>query len=117
MDNYPVDSKDLRARGTRGVMSAVGGVGLFVVNGLLSIPVVGWVIGAGLVVLGISGVFGRSKTDKTAGGIMMAAGVAGLAALILPKFTHGLLFAGGLALLAYGAFNIYKFIKGLRDRA
>ena len=116
-DNYPVDSSDLRARGAKGVMSAIGGVGLLGVNALLSIPIVGWVVGGGLVLLGISGLFGKSKTDKTMGGIMMAAGAAGLAAILLPHFTHALLGLGGFALLAYGGWNIYKFVKGLRSRA
>jgi hypothetical protein len=116
-DYYPVDSSDLRARGTKGVMSAIGGVGLLGVNALLSIPIVGWVIGGGLVVLGISGLFGRSKTDKATGGIMMAAGAAGLAALLIPHLTHALLGLGGFALLAFGGWNIYKFVKGLRSRA
>ncbi len=117
MSNYPVDSGDLRNRGTKGVMSAIGGIGLFVVNGLLSIPVVGWVIAGGLVVLGVTGVLGRSKTDRTSGGIMMAAGALGLGAILLRGPTHFLLGAGGFALLAYGAYNIYRFIRGLRDRA
>ncbi len=83
-DNYPVDSSDLRGRGTKGVMSAIGGVGLLGVNALLSIPVVGWVVGGALVILGLSGLFGKSRTDKTAGTIMVAAGAAGLAAILLP---------------------------------
>ncbi len=116
-DNYPMDPSDLRNRGTRGVMSAAGGVGLFVVNALLHIPVVGWVIGGGLVVLGLTGLLGKTKTDKTTGGIMAAAGVAGLAAILLPKALGFMLTVGGLALLGYGAYNIYKFVKGLRDRA
>ncbi len=116
-DNYPMDPTDLRKQGTKGVMAAAGGVGLWVVNGLLSIPVVGWVIGGGLVFLGITGILGKTKTDKTAGTLMMAAGAAGLAALLLPKLTHGLLWTGGLALIAYGAWNIYKFVKGLKSRA
>ena len=48
---------------------------------------------------------------------MMAAGIAGLATILLPRFTGSLLFLGGLGLVAYGAWNIFKFIKGLRSRA
>jgi hypothetical protein len=117
MDNYPVDSGDLRNRGTKGVMSAVGGLGLLGVSALISIPVIGWVICGGLVFLGVSGLFGKSRTDKTSGTLMVAAGAAGLAGILLPHFTRGLLGAGALALLGYGAFNIYKFVRGLRDRA
>jgi hypothetical protein len=116
-DNYPVDSSDLRARGTKGVMSAIGGGALLFANFLIGIPIIGWVIAGGLVLLGISGLAGRSKTDKTSGGIMMAAGAAGLAALLIPGPLHFLLSVGGLALLGYGAWNIFKFVRGLRSRA
>jgi len=116
-DYYPVDPSDLRQRGTKGVMSAIGGVGLLGVNALLGIPVVGWIVGGGLVLLGISGLFGKSKTDKTTGSLMLAAGAAGIAALVLPGLTHGLLWLGGMALLGYGGYNIFKFVKGLRSRA
>lgn len=117
MDNYPVDSSDLRGRGTKGVMSAVGGLGLLGVSALLSIPVIGWVVCGGLVLLGVSGVFGKTRTDKASGSIMMAAGAAGVAGLLLPHLTRGLLGAGAIALLGYGAWNIFKFVRGLRDRA
>jgi hypothetical protein len=116
-DYYPVDPSDLRDRGTRGVMSAIGGVGLLGVNALISIPVIGWVVGGALVLFGISGLFGKSKTDKTSGGLMLAAGGAGLAAILLPGLTHFLLGAGGAVLLGYGAWNIFKFVKGLKSRA
>lgn len=117
MSNYPVDSGDLRGRGTKGVMSAVGGLGLLGVSALISIPIVGWVICGGLVFLGVSGLFGKSRTDKASGGVMIAAGAAGLAGILLPHLTRGLLGMGAFALLAYGAYNIFKFVKGLRDRA
>ncbi len=117
MDNYPVDSTDLRGRGTKGVMSAVGGLGLMGVSALISIPVVGWVLCGALVFLGLGGLFGKSKTDKTSGTVMIAAGAAGLAGILLPHFTRGLLGLGAFALLAYGGWNIFKFIKGLRSRA
>jgi hypothetical protein len=117
MSNYPVDSTDLRARGTKGVMSAVGGLGLLGVNALIHIPVVGWILGGALVVLGIGGVLGKNKSDRTSRSIMMAAGAAGLAAILLPKLAGFLLGAGGLALIGYGAYNIFKFVRGLRDRA
>jgi hypothetical protein len=116
-DYYPVDPSDLRKQGTKGIMSAGAGVGLWVVNALIHMPIVGWVIGGGLVFLGITGLFGKNKTDRTSGGVMMAAGIAGLATILLPRFTGSLLFLGGLGLVAYGAWNIFKFIRGLRSRA
>jgi hypothetical protein len=114
---YPMDPQEIRNRGTKGIMAAGAGVGLWVVNALIHIPVVGWIIGGGLVFLGISGLFGKSKTDRASGSIMVAAGVAGLATILLPHLTNFLLGAGGLALVGYGAWNIVKFVKGLRSRA
>jgi hypothetical protein len=117
MDNYPVDSTELRGRGTKGVMAAVGGLGLLGVSALITAPVIGWIICGGLVFLGITGLFGKSKTDKTTGTLLVAAGIAGLAGIFLPGLTRGLLGAGAFALIGFGAWNIFKFVKGLRDRA
>ncbi len=116
-DNYPVESGDLSARGTRGVMSAGAGLGLMGFNMLLGIPVLGWIISGGLVLLGASGIFGKTKTDKVSGTIALVAGGAGVASLLLPGMTHFLLGAGGLGLLAYGGYNIFKFASGIRKRA
>jgi hypothetical protein len=117
MDSYPVDSSDLRSRGTKGVLSAVGGLGLLGVSALISIPVIGWVVCGALALFGVTGLFGKKSGDKATGTIMLVAGAAGLAGILLPHLTRGLLGAGAFALLAYGAWNIYKFVRGLRDRA
>jgi hypothetical protein len=117
MGDYQVSSNELRERGTKGIMSAGAGLGLWGISALLNIPVVGWVIGGGLVVLGLMGVFGKSRTDKVSGGVMMAAGVAGIATIFLHGLTTFVLGAGGFGLLAYGGWNIFKFVKGLRHRA
>ncbi len=116
-DNYPMDPSDIRQRGTRGVMAAIGGAGLLGINALIHVPVVGWILGGALVVAGISGLFGKAKHEKASRNIMLTAGAAGLAAIFLPKLAGFLLGFGGLALLGYGAYNIYKFVKGLRSRA
>ncbi len=116
-DNYPVESTDLSARGTKGVMSAGAGLGLMGINALLGIPVLGWVISAGLVVLGATGVFGKTKTDKVSGTIALVAGGAGIASLLLPHVTRSLLGAGGFGLFLFGVWNIIKFATGIRKRA
>jgi len=67
-------------------MAVLGGAGLLVVNSLLSIPVVGWVLSAGMVGLGLTGLFGKTKTDKVSGTVLTAAGVLGGATLLLPHF-------------------------------
>jgi hypothetical protein len=124
-DNYPVDSSDLRARGTKGVMSVIGGGALLIVNSLLHLPLLGAILSGGLVIVGLGALFGKTKTDKVVGGVALVAGIAGLSVLLkaipilgaiagLSSFAIG---AGAVALLAFGGWNIFKFIKGLRSRA
>ncbi len=57
-DNYPVNADDVRKNGMRGVISTGAGIGLMLFNSLLHIPVVGWILGGGLVVLGVMGLIG-----------------------------------------------------------
>jgi hypothetical protein len=106
----------LSDKGTKGIMSAGAGLGLLGVNALLGVPVLGWALSAGLVLLGAIGLFGKTKTDKTSGSILTAAGVAGLATMFLPGLARGLLGAGGLGLLIYGIVNIGSFLSGLRRK-
>lgn len=117
-DHYPVEQKpkDLAEQGTKGVMATAGGVGLLMVNSLLGIPVVGWVLSAGMLGLGLTGLFGKTKTDKVSGTVFTVAGVLGGASLLLPGFTRGLLGLGGVGLLIYGIANLGGFISGLRKK-
>jgi hypothetical protein len=125
MDNYPVDSRDLSKRGTRGIMSTGAGIGLLIVNSIIHFPLVGAIIGGGLVVLGLTGLFGRTKTDKLAGTAAVVVGIAGLSTVFrhipilgaIAGFSSWIVGAGAVALLGYGIWNIYKFVKGLRNRA
>lgn len=114
--NLPVDPKDLTDKGTKAVMSTAGGLGLLGVNALLSIPVVGTVISAGLLGLGAIGLFGKSKTDKASGTVLATAGIAGLTTLFMPGLAHSLLSLGGIGLLGYGAYNLISFLKGLNSK-
>ncbi|MCE1207005.1 MAG: hypothetical protein LWX00_06330 [Spirochaetia bacterium] len=103
-------------KGTKGIMSAAGGVGLLAVNALLGIPVVGWVLSAGLLGLGAVGLFGKTKTDKVSGGLLSAAGVAGLMTVFMPGLARTILSAGGTGLLIYGLVNIGGFVMGLKKK-
>jgi len=116
-DNYPVDSSDLRARGTKGVMSAIGGVGLMIVSALVASPIVAGIIGGGLALLGITGIFSKKRTDRTTGGVVLAVGGIAVASAFLHGPLSGLLGLGGFALLVFGGWNIFKFVRGLRSRA
>jgi hypothetical protein len=116
-DKYPVVQKDLSERGTKGIMSAGAGVGLLGINALLGVPVLGWILSAGLLGLGALGLFGKTKTDKVSGSLMTVAGVAGLTTMFLPGLAHTLLGAGGVGLLIYGLVNFGSFISGLRKKS
>jgi hypothetical protein len=114
---YPVDPTTLRAKGTRGVISTGAGLGLWIVNALVGIPVVGWVISGGLVFLGVMGLVGRERTDKGTGAILMGAGALGLASIFLKGLTTFLFGVGGFALVAFGVWNLVQFARGLRSRS
>jgi hypothetical protein len=124
-DLYPVDSTELRQRGTRGIMSAAGGIGLLIVNSLLHLPLIGGIISGGLVIVGLSALFSKSKTDKIAGGVALIAGAAGLSTVLksipvlgaIAGFSSFVIGAGAVALLGIGGWNIFKFVKGLKSRA
>jgi hypothetical protein len=116
-DNYPMDPSDLRQKGTKGVMSAIGGAGLMVVSALVASPIVAGIIGGGLALIGLTGVFSKKRTDRSTGGIVLAVGGVAIASAFLHGPLGGLLSLGGLALLIYGGVNIFKFVKGLRSRA
>lgn len=116
-DNYPVESKDLTEKGTKGIMSAGAGVGLLGINFLLGIPVLGWVLSAGLLALGAVGLFGKTKTDKISGTLLSAAGIAGLTTVFMPGLARGLLGLGGVGLLIYGLVNIGGFLTRLRKKS
>jgi hypothetical protein len=118
-DYYPVSTTELRKQGTRGVISTGAGVGLWVVNGILHIPVVGIILGGALAILGLLGLLGRDRTDKTTGAVLLVAGAAGLSSVLpfLRPISSFLFGVGGLALVGFGVFNLFKFIKGLKSRS
>lgn len=116
-DNYPVDPSDLRDRGTRGVMSAIGGVGLLGISALVATPVVAGVVGGILALLGLTGVFSKKRSDRSTGGLVLAVGGIAVASAFLHGPLSGLLSLGGIILLGFGGWNIFKFVKGLKSRA
>ncbi|MBU0927199.1 MAG: hypothetical protein KKA67_05580 [Spirochaetes bacterium] len=115
-DNYPVDSGEVRKNGMRGVISTGAGVGLILFNSLLHIPVVGWILGGGLVALGVMGIVGKNRTDKTTGMVLLGAGALGLASFLLKGLTGFVLGAAGIGLIGFGVFSLIKFARGLKSR-
>lgn len=116
-DYYPVDAAEVRKNGMRGVLSTGAGLGLLLFNSLLHVPVLGWILSGGLVALGVMGLAGKNNSDKMTGTIMMGAGALGLASIFLKGLTGFLLGAGALVLLGFGAFSLFKFVKGLKSRS
>lgn len=116
-DYYPADSSEVRKNGMRGVISTGAGIGLMLFNSLLHIPVLGWVLGGGLVVLGIMGLVGKKSTDKTTGAVLIGAGILGLSSFLLKGLTGFILGTAGLGLLGFGVFNLFKFARGLKARS
>ena len=118
-DNYPMNTSEARERGTRGIMAAGAGLGLWIVNGLLFLPVfrmplLSWIVGGTLAFVGASGLFGKQKIDKSYGLLFLGAGAS---IALLPGLTRMILGLGGLGLVSFGIYNIVKFVKGLRNRA
>ena len=115
-DNYPTDSGEVRKHGMRGVVATGAGIGLILFNSLLHIPVLGMILGGGLVALGLMGLIGKNRTDKTTGTVLIVAGAFGLASFFLKGFTGFILGTAGLGLIGFGVFSLFKFAKGLKSR-
>lgn len=112
--NDIVPRKRLVKYGMQGAGGAVGGIALLALSGMGALPsvIVGGLIG--LVGLGIS----TSKDDRTAGLMMAGAGaVTALTAVpVLGGIAGTLLTISGIGLLVVGGLNLFKFIKGYRNR-
>ncbi|HUW69879.1 MAG TPA: hypothetical protein VMX33_06565 [bacterium] len=116
-DTNLTDVGAVRQAGMRGVVSTGAGIGLILFNTMLHIPVVGYVIGGALIVLGVMGLVGKNRTDKSTGAVLIGAGVLGLASFLLKGITGFVLGAGGLGLIGYGIYNLFKFARGLKSRS
>jgi hypothetical protein len=110
-----VPRKTLVKYGSQGLGGLVGGAVILTLGSLGAVAsiVVGSVVG----IVGL--VLSRSKDDRTAGLVALAAGA--VTALTAVPFLGGiagsLLGIGGLGLLVVGGINLFKFIRGYRSRA
>ncbi|MFH2116120.1 MAG: hypothetical protein ABIJ86_16595 [Spirochaetota bacterium] len=116
-DYYPADAGEVRKHGMRGVISTGAGVAMLLFNTLLHLPVVGWILGGGMIALGIMGLAGKARTDKTTGMILLGAGALGLGSFLLKGLTSFFLGLAGIGLIGFGAFNLIKFVRGLKSRS
>lgn len=111
-DKGLVPTKTLVKHGTTGVGGVVGGAVLLLLGGLG--PVGAAIIGGVLTLVG-AGVGASSKEDRIAGAVVAGAGVL----TILSGVTgigSALLTVGGLGLLGFGVYSLFRFIRGLRSR-
>jgi hypothetical protein len=131
-DLEPMESsRDLSNRGFKGVSATVGGIALLILKGLAGAfgGVVGIALGVVTLGLGASSLKSGTRADKTGGVIAVLAGalmaLTGIAhfpvhlPLItgLARFSSAIFGIGAVGLLGYGVWNIFKFVKGLRNRA
>jgi hypothetical protein len=96
-----------------------GGVGLWILRLLSHIPVIGLAAGGLVTLVGVGAMSSRAPEDKRAGLVTTAAG--GLTVLsnlgIFAGMAGGLMSLAILGLLGMGAWNTFKFMKGLKTRA
>jgi len=111
--NDMVPTKSLVKQGTTGVGGIVGGAVLLFLGGL---PGIFGIIIGGLLALGGVGVAAASKEDRTAGGVVAAAGALTILSGIGLGIGGTLLWISGIGLLGLGAYNVFKFFRGLRSR-
>ncbi|MEE8441807.1 MAG: hypothetical protein V3S41_08810 [Spirochaetia bacterium] len=108
-----VPTKKLVKQGTTGVGGVVGGAALLILGGL---PGLFGIIVGGLLALGGFGVAASSKEDRTVAGIVGGVGVLTILSGIGLGLGGTLLWISGVGLLGLGAYNLFKFIRGLRSR-
>lgn len=120
--NDIVPTRTLAKRGVAAVAGLGGGIALMVLNFVTGLPVVGLVAGGVVTVIGLGAMASSAPEDKRAGSIATAAG--GLMVVSHLKFlgpiaglAGSLVSIGIFGLLAMGAWNAYKFVKGLKSRA
>lgn len=113
-----VPRKALVKSGTAGFGGVAGG-GFLLALGASTGPfgvIAGAIVGA-LLTLGGGAIALSDKDDRVAGGVVAGVGVFTLLGKLLGwGFANGILIAGGIGLLGFGAWRLFKFFKGLRSR-
>jgi hypothetical protein len=99
--------------GVKGVGALAGGVGLGILAALSTHWLPGLIAGGVLAVVGFS--LSGSKSDRTAGIVVAGAGIATAVAAI--AHLSGLIWVPAVALIAAGAWSLFKFFRGVRSRS
>lgn len=113
-----VPTQTLAKQGVAAVGGIAGGIGLWVLNGLAHVPVVGIVAGAVVTVIGVVALRSEAPEDRRVGGVVTGAGVLSILSGIgiFGGLAGGLMGLASIGLIGLGAVNAWKFYKGLRSR-
>jgi hypothetical protein len=116
--NEMVPTRTLAKQGVSAVGGIAGGLGLWILSGLSNIPVIGLVVGGIVTVVGLGALSSRESADKKAGMVITGAGALTVLSNIgiFAGLASGLMGFAIIGLLGMGAFNAWKFIKGLKTR-
>ena len=90
---------------------------MLVVTALVGNPIGAAILGGVFTLTGVVGLIRNKQNTKLANGLLIGAGVLGLATLILPGAVSGLALVSGLGLIGFGIFNFIKFSRGLKSRS
>ena len=121
MELKPIVPRDILVKqGTSAIASLAGGIFLMILAFGARFPVLGIVLSAIAVVIGIGAMFSRDRDDKKPGIILAAAGVLGMVIRfgipVLKPFAGFILGLSALGLFAMGIWKGIKFLKGLKSR-
>ena len=118
----PVVPRDVLVKeGTSAVACLAGGVFLLLLAFAARFPVVGIILSAIALVVGIGALTSRSREDKKPGLLIAGAGLMGLLVRfgipVVKPFAAFLLGFGGVGLFAAGIIKGIKFLWGLKSRS
>jgi hypothetical protein len=117
--NDIVPREKLTKQGVQGFVALAGGIGSFVLAGVVRHPIGGIIVGGVLTVLGL--VFAGSKHERVAGVVTTVVGAATLVASLpflgLGGIVRGLAIGAGVVLVGIGAWSLVKFFRGLKSRS
>jgi len=130
MEDYEireVDSKNpivprevLVKQGTSAIASLAGGAFLLILAFGARFPILGIILSAAALIVGIGALFSKDRADKKPGLVLTGAGAMGMVIRfgipLLKPFAGFVLGLGGIGLIAMGIWKGIKFLLGLKSR-
>ena len=113
-----ISRRELSKQGLQGFSGVAGGVGILVLKTIATSSLLGGLLVGGIIAIG-GLVLTASKDDKKAGLVaLIAGGLTVLASLPVLKFVATpFMLIGGIGLLLAGGWSLFKFFRGLKNRA